>query len=147
EASFRLLFDGNPVPMWLYDPDSLRFIGVNAAAVAHYGYERERFMRMRLLDIWPADEWDVHRATARAVADHCQADRTWRHLKADGSEIEVLTWARRMAFGGREAVLVAIVDVTERKQAEARIAYMAHHDALTGLPNRVLFHERLAEAL
>jgi diguanylate cyclase (GGDEF)-like protein/PAS domain S-box-containing protein len=147
EASFRLLFDGNPVPMWLYDPDSLRFIGVNAAAVAHYGYERERFMRMRLLDIWPADEWDVHRATARAVTDHYQADRTWRHLKADGSEIEVLTYARRMAFGAREAVLVAIVDVTERKQAEARIAYMAHHDALTGLPNRVLFHERLAEAL
>jgi diguanylate cyclase (GGDEF)-like protein len=43
-------------------------------------------------------------------------------------------------------VLVAIVDVTERKQAEARIAYMAQHDALTGLPNRVLFHERLDAA-
>jgi diguanylate cyclase (GGDEF)-like protein/PAS domain S-box-containing protein len=147
EASFRLLFDGNPVPMWLYDPDSLRFIGVNDAAVAHYGYDRDRFMRMTLLDLWPADEWNVHRETARAVAEVYQSDRTWRHLKADGSEIEVLTYARKVAFGARQAVLVAVVDVTERKQAEARIAYMAHHDALTGLPNRVLFHERLADAL
>ena len=147
EASFRLLFDGNPVPMWLYDPDSLKFVGVNDAAVAHYGYARERFLRMTLLDIWPADEWELHRATARAVTDAYQSDRTWRHLKVDGSEIEVLTYARRVAFAARDAVLVAIVDVTERKQAEARIAHMAHHDALTGLPNRVLFHERLADAL
>jgi diguanylate cyclase (GGDEF)-like protein/PAS domain S-box-containing protein len=147
EASFRLLFDGNPVPMWLYDPDNLRFVGVNAAAVAHYGYERARFLNMSLPDLWPADEWDIHRETARTVADAYQSDRTWRHLKADGSEIEVLTYARRVPFGAREAVLVAIVDVTARKQAEARIAYMAHHDALTGLPNRVLFHERLDAAL
>jgi diguanylate cyclase (GGDEF)-like protein len=50
-------------------------------------------------------------------------------------------------FCDRPAQLVAIVDVTEKRQAEARIAHMAHHDALTGLPNRVLFHERLEEAL
>jgi diguanylate cyclase (GGDEF)-like protein/PAS domain S-box-containing protein len=147
EASFRLLFDGNPVPMWLYDPDSLKFVGVNDAAIAHYGYQRERFAGMTLLDLWPADERDLHRETAIAVASVYQSDRTWRHVKADGSEIEVLTYARRVAFGQSQAVLVAIVDVTERKQAEARIAHMAHHDALTGLPNRVLFHQRLDEAL
>jgi diguanylate cyclase (GGDEF)-like protein/PAS domain S-box-containing protein len=147
EASFRLLFDGNPVPMWLYDPETLGFVGVNDAAIAHYGYDRERFMRMSLVDLWTPDEMDIHRETARAVADVYQPDRTWRHLKADGSEIEVLIYARRVTFGPRQAVLVAVVDVTERKQAEARIAYMAHHDALTGLPNRVMFHERLADAL
>src|SRR5262249_4383527 len=98
EASFRLLFDGNPVPMWLYDPDSLRFVGVNDAAVAHYGYDRDRFMQMTLLDLWPADEWELHRASAVAVADAYQSERTWRHLKADGSEIEVLTYPRRAPF-------------------------------------------------
>ena len=50
-------------------------------------------------------------------------------------------------FCDRPAQLVAIVDVTAKRQAEARIAHMAHHDALTGLPNRVLFHERLDEML
>jgi len=143
EASFRLLFEGNPVPMWLYDPSDLKFVSVNDAALAHYGYGRARWQSMTLFDLWPRDEWDVHREVASSVGDTYQSDRSWRHLKADGSEIEVLTYARRVPFGRAHAILVAVVDVTERKAAEARIAYMAHHDALTNLPNRVLFHERL----
>jgi diguanylate cyclase (GGDEF)-like protein/PAS domain S-box-containing protein len=147
EASFRLLFDSNPVPMWLYDPEDLRILSVNDAAVAHYGYSRERFQSMTLPDLWPRDECDIHGDVAKSVGETYQSDRTWRHVKADGSEIEVLTYARRVPFGDVQAVLVAVMDVTERKQAEARIAYMAHHDALTGLPNRVMFHERLDELL
>jgi diguanylate cyclase (GGDEF)-like protein/PAS domain S-box-containing protein len=147
EASFRLLFDGNPVPMWLYDPSDLRILSVNDAALAHYGYSRSRMQGMSLLDLWPRDEWDLHREVARSVGENYQSDRTWRHIKADGSEIEVLTYARRLPFANKHTVLVAVVDVTERKNAEARIAYMAHHDALTDLPNRVLFHERLNELL
>ena len=147
EASFRLLFDGNPVPMWLYDPDDLRIVSVNDAALSHYGYSRLRMQGMSLLDLWPRDEWDIHREAARSVGDNYQSERTWRHIKADGSEIEVLTYARRLPFANKHTILVAVVDVTERKNAEARIAYMAHHDALTDLPNRVLFHERLNELL
>jgi diguanylate cyclase (GGDEF)-like protein/PAS domain S-box-containing protein len=147
EASFRLLFEGNPVPMWLYDPSDLGIVAVNDAAIAHYGYDRDRFESMTLPDLWPRDERDIHREIAQAVGDKYQSDRAWRHLKADGSEIEVLTYARRVPFKAASAVLVAVVDVTERKQAEARIAYMAHHDALTDLPNRVLFNDRLDELL
>jgi diguanylate cyclase (GGDEF)-like protein/PAS domain S-box-containing protein len=147
EESFRLLFDDNPVPMWLYDPDTLGFAGVNAAAINHYGYSRERFATMTLPDLWPEDERALHCSVAQAIGDSYYSDRTWRHIKADDQEIEVITYARRLEFAGRQAVLVAIVDVTERKQAEARIAYMAQHDALTGLPNRVLFRERLDDAL
>ena len=132
--------------MWLYDPETLAFLSVNDAAVAHYGYARERFAAMSLLDIWPQDEHELHRAIAQAVGSAYVSDRTWRHIKADRSEIEVLTYARRVAFAGRMAVLVAVVDVTERGEAEARIAYLAQHDALTSLPNRVLFHDRLKEA-
>ncbi|HEX4408415.1 MAG TPA: EAL domain-containing protein [Xanthobacteraceae bacterium] len=147
EASFRLLFDGNPVPMWLYDPNGLKVLGVNDAAIAHYGYSRAQWLNKTLPDLWPEDERDIHREVASSVGDNYQSDRTWRHLKADGSEIEVLVYARRVPYGSKQAVLVAVVDVTERKAAEARIAYMAHHDALTGLPNRILFHERLNELL
>ncbi|MGH6841424.1 MAG: putative bifunctional diguanylate cyclase/phosphodiesterase, partial [Methylocella sp.] len=71
----------------------------------------------------------------------------WQHVKADGKEIDVITFSRNTMFCDRPAQLVAIVDVTAKRQAEARIAHMAHHDGLTGLPNRVLFHERLEEAL
>jgi diguanylate cyclase (GGDEF)-like protein/PAS domain S-box-containing protein len=147
EASFRLLFDGNPVPMWLYDPNDLRIVSVNDAALSHYGYSRLRMQGMSLLDLWPRDEWDIHREAARSVGENYQSERTWRHIKADGGEIEVLTYARRLPFANKHTILVAVVDVTERKNAEARIAYMAHHDALTDLPNRVLFHERLNDLL
>jgi len=57
---------------------------------------------------------------AKSVGDKYQSDRTWRHMKADGSEIEVLTYARRVPFGDRQAILVAVVDVTDasrRKRA------------------------------
>ncbi|WP_445503812.1 putative bifunctional diguanylate cyclase/phosphodiesterase [Microvirga sp. G4-2] len=147
EASSRLLFESNPIPMWLFDPESLRILRVNDAAVAHYGYQRERFEEMTLLDIRPSDEWEAVRSMVDHLSDVNGLSSLWRHLKADGSLIEVNTFARTILFEGRSAVLTAAIDVTERRQAEARVAYMAHHDALTDLPNRILFRERLEAAL
>jgi diguanylate cyclase (GGDEF)-like protein/PAS domain S-box-containing protein len=147
EASFRLLFDGNPVPMWLYDPNDFKILSVNDAALAHYGYKREQLQTMTLHELWPRDEWHIREEVARSIGDKFRPEKSWRHIRADGSEIDVLMYGRRVPFGSKSAVLVALVDVTERKRAEARIAYMAHHDALTDLPNRVLFNERLNELL
>lgn len=146
EQSFRLLFENNPMPMWVFDAKTQRFLSVNDAAVAHYGYSREAFLAMAISDIWPRDEREAHNEALERVGDVYES-RCWRHVKADGGEIEVLSFGRRVKFGERDAFLVALVDVTERRRAEARIAHMAHHDALTNLPNRVLFHDRLTDAL
>ncbi|MDB5504431.1 MAG: diguanylate cyclase/phosphodiesterase [Tardiphaga sp.] len=147
EDSFRLLFDSNPMPMWVFDAETMDFLGVNDAAVQHYGYDRASFLRMQLKQIWPRDEWEIHSKALLQLGDAYQSDRNWRHLKADGSEIHVLTYGRRVTFEGRDGFLVAIVDITERRKAEARVAHMAHHDGLTELPNRVFYQERLAQAL
>jgi diguanylate cyclase (GGDEF)-like protein/PAS domain S-box-containing protein len=147
EASFRLLFDNNPMPMWVFDAQTMGFLSVNDAAVQHYGYSREKFLKMQIREIWPEDEWVSHGEALREVGESYRSTRHWRHLKADGSEIQVLTFGRRVSFGGRDGYLVAIVDITERRKAEARIAYMAHHDGLTNLPNRELYQERLKQAL
>jgi diguanylate cyclase (GGDEF)-like protein/PAS domain S-box-containing protein len=147
EASFRLLFDNNPMPMWVFDTDTTRFLSVNDAAVQHYGYSRDRFLRMKLQEIWPREEWETHYQALQQIGGSHYSDRNWRHLKADGSEIQVLTYGRRVSFDGHEGFLVAVVDITERRKAEARIAYMAHHDGLTNLPNRQLFQERLTQGL
>ena len=147
DASFRLLFDNNPMPMWVFDARTREFISVNDAAVQHYGYSRAAFLRMKLHEIWPQDEWDSHAAAIDRLGDAYQSSRNWRHLKADGSEIEVLTFGRRVTFDDREGYLVAVVDITERRKAEARIAHMAHHDGLTDLPNREYFQQRLQQAL
>jgi diguanylate cyclase (GGDEF)-like protein/PAS domain S-box-containing protein len=147
EASFRLLFDNNPMPMWVFDAQTTKFLSVNDAAVAHYGYSRATFLRMTLQEIWPRDEWVSHAEALQQVGEAHHYSRSWRHLKADGSEIEVMTFGRRVTFDGCEGFLVAVVDVTERRKAEARIAHMAHHDGLTNLANRELYQERLAQAL
>jgi diguanylate cyclase (GGDEF)-like protein/PAS domain S-box-containing protein len=147
EASFRLLFDNNPMPMWVFDAETTGFLSVNDAAVQHYGYSRAMFLRMKLQEIWPRDEWITHTEALQQVGDVYHSGRNWRHLRADGSEIQVLTFGRRVAFDGRDGYLVAMVDITERRKAEARIAYMAHHDGLTNLANRELYQDRLKQAL
>src|ERR1700722_5690180 len=91
EASFRLLFDNNPMPMWVFDAKTSRFLGVNDAAVQHYGYSRERFLAMTLKDIWPEDERTSHEEALLNIGDAFQSNRNWRHIKADGSEIHVLS--------------------------------------------------------
>jgi len=118
EASFRLLFDGNPLPMWVYDNDSLRFLAVNDAAVDHYGYSREQFLSMTLLDIRPPEDHEAVRRVAGSGGGDYSTGRTWRHRKADGSEIEIAIFSRRLIYQGRPASLGAVVDLTERKQAE-----------------------------
>ena len=147
EVSFRLLFENNPMPMWVFDAGTMEFLSVNDAAVQHYGYSRERFLGMTLREIWPEDERGVHSAALREIGDVYQSSRDWRHIRADGTEIHVLTFGRKVAFEGRDGYLVAVVDITERRAAEARIAHMAHHDGLTNLPNRDFYQERLREAL
>jgi diguanylate cyclase (GGDEF)-like protein/PAS domain S-box-containing protein len=148
EESFKLVFEDNPVPMWLFDPESLKFVAVNDAAVAHYGYDRGSFLKLTFLDIVPQRDRD---AIAHAIRNRPGTgggpSHVWQHFKADGTKIDVVTYWRDTVFCDRRAQLVAVMDVTEKRQTEARIAHMAHHDALTGLPNRVSFHERLDEAL
>jgi diguanylate cyclase (GGDEF)-like protein len=102
---------------------------------------------MKLHEIWPEDEWVTHSKALQQVGDVYHSSRDWRHVRADGSEIHVLTFGRRVAFDGRDGYLVAAVDITERRKAEARIAHMAHHDGLTNLPNRDFYQNRLRQAL
>jgi diguanylate cyclase (GGDEF)-like protein/PAS domain S-box-containing protein len=147
EASFRLLFDNNPMPMGIFDRKTAAILNINDAAVRHYGYSRAQFLRMTIWDLWPSGEWESLDEALLQLDDSNQFHRDWRHLKADRSEIQVLTYGRQVTFDGRDGILVAIVDITERRKAEARIAYMAHHDGLTNLPNREFYQERLKQAL
>ena len=149
KESFRLLFDSNPGPMWLFDPENMKFLAVNEAAAVLYGYDKESFLRLTLLDIVPQEDRDNLQNAIRNTPylSGGGPSQVWRHIKADGTRIDVFTYWRIALFCGRPAQLVAITDVTEQRKAEARIVHMAHYDALTDLPNRALFCERLDEAL
>jgi diguanylate cyclase (GGDEF)-like protein/PAS domain S-box-containing protein len=146
EASFRLLFHSNPVPMWVFDQESFAFLSVNEAAVAHYGYPPDQFLSMNVLDIVAEADRDRFLERARGKTRGL-GEQHWSHLRAGGRQIEVVVYAQELEYEGRRAALSANIDATERKRAEARIAHMAHHDPLTDLANRALFRERLAGAL
>ena len=120
EELFRLLFKGNPMPMWVIDVETLKFLAVNAAAVAHYGYSRDEFLQMTALDLRPADDREQLVESFQSGRSS-QGSRIWRHRKADGTGILVSVYRADLTYAGRAARLCAVVDVTERKRAKEKL--------------------------
>jgi diguanylate cyclase (GGDEF)-like protein/PAS domain S-box-containing protein len=144
EASFRLMFDSNPIPMIVCALEDERILGVNAAAVEHYGYSHAEFEKLTIRSVQAFDSeppWAGDRSSDELKA------RTWKHVRADGALIDLAIYSRELVYGDRPAVLLALMDITERKRAEARLAFMAQHDGLTGLPNRNLLRQQMDEIL
>jgi diguanylate cyclase (GGDEF)-like protein/PAS domain S-box-containing protein len=146
EEYFRLLFEDNPVPMWLHDPRSQRVLAVNDAAIRHFGFSREAFLGAALETLFDEREWPALASIKGGEAGPC-GDRVWQGRKADGQPIDIEIYARSLDFEGRSAILVSVVDMTEQLAAQERIAHMALHDPLTGLANRAQFRMRLAAGL
>lgn len=144
EASFRLLFDGNPVPMILCALDGEKILAVNDAAIAHYGYVRAEFEKMTIKSL---QAFDAELPWAAGRSSDEQAARTWKHVRADGTLIDLAIYSRQLMHGDQPAMLLALMDITERKRAEARLAFMAQHDSLTGLPNRNLLRQQMEDML
>jgi diguanylate cyclase (GGDEF)-like protein/PAS domain S-box-containing protein len=118
ETSLQLLFEENPIPMWVFDSAGLRFLAVNQAAVEHYGYTREEFLSKSILEIRPPDDVKAFLQVVGTGKGSQGTGRTWRHIKADGSLIDIVAYSKPIEYDGRPAFMVAVVDVTERKQAE-----------------------------
>ena len=113
EDSFRLLFEGNPVPMWVTDRETLRFVAVNEAAISHYGYTREQFMAMTAPDLRPAADRDRFANYLRALPNVQLTENIGQHWKSDGSVIDVLVYSRALSYGARPARLAVAHDITK----------------------------------
>ncbi len=119
EEHYRLLFDSNPHPMWVYDVATLAFLAVNDAAVHHYGYTRAEFLSLTIKDILlPADLPLLLKYIKRRAASAFDSSGTWRHRKKDGTTIEIEITSHPLIFGGHAAHLVLANDVSERAQVE-----------------------------
>jgi len=121
EARYRRLFEDNPCPMWVYDLETLRFLAVNPAAVRHYGYTEEEFLRMTILEIRPSDE--IARLD-RALSDWKEGQTLpglWLHQRKTGETMLMNVTTHAHEFAGRPAVLTLVVDVTERQAADQRL--------------------------
>ncbi|WP_017917521.1 GGDEF domain-containing phosphodiesterase, partial [Xanthomonas sp. SHU 308] len=143
ERQFRLVFDRNPLPYWVFAVDSLRFLEVNQAAVRQYGYSREEFLAMDLRDLRPAEDAERLLQDVRKPREGFDAPSVWTHRRKDGSLLSVCIHSADLEFGGVPARLILAEDVTERLAHERELAYLARHEFSTGL----LKPRALAEAL
>ena len=121
ETQYQLLFDANPLPMWVFDRKSLAFLAVNEAAVRHYGFSREEFADMTILDIRPDADISRLRKYLSRREHGLDSPEVWRHRKKDGSIVYVEITAHSLDFQGREAELVLAHDITDRKKTEERL--------------------------
>jgi PAS domain S-box-containing protein len=119
EERYRSLFEANPLPMWIYDLETLSFLEINDAAISHYGYRREEFLSMTIADIRPTDDKPALLANIAHATDHAIDNAgVWRHRKKDGSIIDVEITSHVFDYSGRRAELVLAFDITERKATE-----------------------------
>jgi PAS domain S-box-containing protein len=119
EESYRLLFEGNPHPMFVYDPGTLAMLAVNEAAIRHYGYARDEFLKLTLKDLLPPEEVPPFLRLLETTPPGVPAHGLWRHRRKDGRWIQVEVTSRGLPFGGRVSRVALAHDVTERRRAEA----------------------------
>jgi PAS domain S-box-containing protein len=118
EANSLFLFAHNPLPMWVFDLQTLQIRQVNDAAIRHYGYDRIDFLQMSATDLHAAGEVPRLLAHFQDPNPREQRPTEWRHRKKDGSAIDVEMFLHRMEYSGQPAALVVAQDITERKRAE-----------------------------
>ena len=134
EKRHRILFETSPLPIWVYDCATLRFLTVNAAAISFYGYSQEEFFAMTIKDIRPPEEVPalLDEIAQQPSTDRFRSPRNWTHRKKDGSTAVMELTSHDLVLDGRPARLVLANDVTARVRAEAEIC-----DLNEGLERRI----------
>jgi two-component system, cell cycle sensor histidine kinase and response regulator CckA len=137
EERYRTLFESNPQPMWVYDIDTCAFLAVNQAAVRYYGYSPAEFFAMTIADIRPADDLPRLQEYLNDIEAGASGAALWRHLKKDGSAIDVEIIWHEIIFDGHRARLVLATDITERKFLEDQLRQAQKMEAIGRLAGGV----------
>lgn len=121
KEQYEIIFDLSPLPNWVFDVETLRFLDVNKAAVEQYGYSKDEFLMMTLQDIRPIEDVPellhlintslIPNMNLRGTSQHIKVAR---HKKRSGAIISVEIKVSTISFQGRPAMLALIMDVTER---------------------------------
>ncbi|MGA9326234.1 MAG: PAS domain S-box protein [Salegentibacter sp.] len=120
EDKYRTIFKANPMPMWVLDRKSLKFLSVNKAAIEMYGYSKEEFLNMSIRDLWCEDT----RPKAEKIVDenlHEEFRIEVNHFKKNGECIHVDVQSSPITYSGREARVTLAHDITARREAEAKL--------------------------
>ena len=124
---YHLLFDNSPVPMWVGEPGSYRFLDVNEAAIQHYGYSKQEFLNMTLKDIRPDEEVDFFIQAFEKPPKNLVSAGVFKHCKKDGTPIDVEIYSGVIIHNNKSSRLAIIIDITEKlKYEKARRELSVH---------------------
>jgi len=154
EARYRTLFESSHDAVLLYSGYPPGFLDCNTRALDLFGYENKSdLLKLTLADLSPPRQEDGQDSEllivdyiGRALAGE-RFGFEWLHCKPDGTVFPVNVLLSRISLRGQPVLQATLRDITEVKLARERLEFLAHHDVLTGLPNRVLFSEHLEQAL
>ncbi|MDB5846825.1 MAG: hypothetical protein JWP29_577, partial [Rhodoferax sp.] len=139
ETQYRLLFNNNPTPMWVYETPGWRFLAVNQAALDHYGYSESEFLAMSLRDIWPPDDVVAFEQLTDAVRhNRPQYAVKRRHRKKNGEVVDIESSGNSIVFNGKTARLAMANDVTNRLRAERQLASVSRAQRMLSACNEAL---------
>jgi PAS domain S-box-containing protein len=116
----ELLFERHPLPIWVFDEESLQFVAVNDAAVEKYGYSRAEFLTMTVDQLADFDENRRTLAQFQGLrkSGASSGRSAWRHHRKDGSLVEIESSWSALSFHGRPSIFAVINDLTARKHFE-----------------------------
>ena len=137
ESRYRIIFEGNPHPLWVFDQVSLEFLAVNDAALQSYGYTREEFLAMRYGALRAGEEPPAFHLSKETPLHETVNIGERRHKRKDGSLFWVSVILHPLAWEGRATCMAIVQDVTEKREAEAALNRLAaivssSHDAIVG---------------
>ena len=119
EEKYKELFEFCPLPIWVYDCETLNILDVNETAIAVYGYTRDEFMNMNILDIRPIDEIPEMLRMVESSRKHAKLHLSGKftHLKKNKTQVKVEVYSHQFRFNGRDCVKVISNDITEKEKA------------------------------
>jgi PAS domain S-box-containing protein len=122
ELNYRLLFKDNPMPMWVHNIDTLEFLAVNEAALQHYGYTTEEFLKLKVSEIRPVEDKERFLQKRKLIIDNnISKVGIWRHLKKNGEVFYADIMAKRITYNGITANLALIHDISEKLKAQEEL--------------------------
>jgi diguanylate cyclase (GGDEF)-like protein/PAS domain S-box-containing protein len=150
---FRLAMDNSADIIVLIDRATMRFVDVNKTACRQLGYTREELLGLGPQDVLPVTreelerDYDALMARPTATTDYIPRGMKSQYICKDGTKLPFES-TRHVLRSGDTTIIAAISrDIRARLAIEEKVAYMAQFDALTGLPNRNLFQDRLEQAM